>query len=208
MLLAFATIKRELGIDVDDLDEDHSITRKLRNVCSRIRQQTGRKICWVADNFSVATGGTAVSVASTVGLESGQAVAIQAVGGILDTQFTTLTTAIDATQTTGIVLSVTTGFETAGVLQCGNELIRYTAEHLQREEHLMGSLHFPNLVRHKEGHDKFMEKIRDLKKLYDGGSITVASQLSTVLRDWLSLHIRRNDKEILTFVKKTRAKKG
>ena len=89
-----------------------------------------------------------------------------------------------------------------------DELIRYTAEHLQREEHMMESLHFPNLVRHKEGHDKFMAKIRDLKKLYDGGSITVASQLSTVLRDWLSLHIRRNDKEILTFVKKTRAKKG
>ena len=76
---------------------------------------------------TVATDGTAVSVASTVGLESGQAVAIQAVGGILDTQFTTLTTAIDATQTTGLVLSVTTGFETAGVLQCGNELIRYTS---------------------------------------------------------------------------------
>lgn len=88
-----------------------------------------------------------------------------------------------------------------------DELIRYTGEHLQREEHLMGSLHFPNLVRHKEGHDKFMAKIRDLKKLYDGGSITVASQLSTVLRDWLSLHIRRNDKEILAFVKKTQARK-
>jgi hemerythrin len=89
-----------------------------------------------------------------------------------------------------------------------DELIHYTAEHLRREEHLMESLHFPNLVRHKEGHDKFMAKIRDLKKLFDGGSITVASQLSTVLRDWLSLHIRRNDKEILTFVKKTRAKKS
>jgi hemerythrin-like metal-binding protein len=89
-----------------------------------------------------------------------------------------------------------------------DELIRYTVEHLRREEHLMASLHFPNLARHKEEHDKFMAKIRDLKKLFDGGSITVASQLSTVLRDWLSLHIRRNDKEILTFVKKTRAKKG
>jgi hemerythrin-like metal-binding protein len=85
-----------------------------------------------------------------------------------------------------------------------DELIRYTVEHLQREEQLMASLNFPNLVQHKEGHDKFMEQIRDLKKKYDGGSITVASQLSTILRDWLSLHIRRNDKEILTFRKKIR----
>jgi hypothetical protein len=77
MLLAFATIKRELGIDVDDLDEDHSITRKLRNVCSRIRQQTGRKICWVADNFSVASGGTALSFRCVGhGLSSGAAIKI------------------------------------------------------------------------------------------------------------------------------------
>jgi methyl-accepting chemotaxis protein len=33
-------------------------------------------------------------------------------------------------------------------------------------------------------------------------SITVASQLSTVLRDWLSLHIRRNDKELHQYFKR------
>jgi hemerythrin-like metal-binding protein len=88
-----------------------------------------------------------------------------------------------------------------------DELIRYTVDHLQREEQLMASLNFPNLVQHKAGHDKFMEQVRDLKKKYDGGSITVASQLSTTLRDWLSLHIRRNDKEILTFHKKSGATK-
>lgn len=85
-----------------------------------------------------------------------------------------------------------------------DELIRHTVEHLRREEQLMASLNFPNLVQHKLGHDKFMEEIRDLKKKYDGGSMTVASQLSVALRDWLSLHIRRNDKEILTFRKKIR----
>ena len=83
-----------------------------------------------------------------------------------------------------------------------DDLIRYTVEHLQREEHLMATVNFKNLVPHKAGHDLFMAKIRDLKKLYDAGSITVASQLSTVLRDWLSLHIRRNDKELRTFLKK------
>lgn len=35
--------------------------------------------------------------------------------------------------------------------------------------------------------------------------ITVASPLSTVLRDRLSLHIRRGDKETLNFIKKTAA---
>ena len=88
-----------------------------------------------------------------------------------------------------------------------DELIRYTVEHLQREEHLMASINFPNLVQHKMGHNLFMDEIRDLKKKYEAGSITVASQLSMVLRDWLSLHIRRNDKEILTFLKKKGTKR-
>jgi hemerythrin-like metal-binding protein len=87
------------------------------------------------------------------------------------------------------------------------ELIAYTVDHLQREEQLMASVQFPNLAQHKVGHDKFMVKIRELKQKYDAGSITVASQLSTVLRDWLSLHIRRSDKEIKTFLTKRNVKK-
>lgn len=85
-----------------------------------------------------------------------------------------------------------------------NELISYTADHLRREEKLMETLKFPNLANHKIGHDAFLASIQDLKKKYDAGSITVASQLSTVLRDWLSLHIRRSDKELLKLLKKTR----
>ena len=83
------------------------------------------------------------------------------------------------------------------------ELIAYTKEHLQREEQLMASLHFPNLERHKVGHAHFTEKLNALQKKYEVGSITVASQLSTVLRDWLSLHIRRSDKEIKVFLQKS-----
>lgn len=82
------------------------------------------------------------------------------------------------------------------------KLINYTADHLQREEHLMASLHFKNLERHQMGHQKFMKSVQALQKEYEDGSITVASQLSTLLRDWLSLHIRRSDKELLSVLKK------
>lgn len=100
---------------------------------------------------------------------------------------------------------------TATTQGCGQEviakilssLIQYTAEHLRMEEAKMASLHFPNLEQHKVGHIKFTESLCDLQQKYEAGSITVASQLSTVLRDWLSLHIRRSDKELLTFMKKT-----
>ena len=81
-------------------------------------------------------------------------------------------------------------------------LINYTSDHLQREERLMASVNFPNLERHKIGHVKFTQDLRALQTKYEAGSITVASQLSTALRDWLSLHIRRSDKELLFFLKK------
>lgn len=86
-----------------------------------------------------------------------------------------------------------------------DSLIAYTVDHLQREEHLMEAIKFPNLVNHKIGHQKFMEKVSNLKAKYAAGSITVASQLSTLLRDWLSVHIRRSDKEIKVFLKKRAA---
>lgn len=82
-----------------------------------------------------------------------------------------------------------------------SELIQYTADHLRREEAEMASVGFPNLERHKIGHAAFVQSLNDLQKRYQDGSITVASRLSTVLRDWLSLHIRRSDKELLEFTR-------
>lgn len=86
-------------------------------------------------------------------------------------------------------------------------LIEYTKGHLRREEALMTALRFPQLAQHKVYHDRFTEHIDALKQKYDAGSITVAAQLSTVLRDWLSIHIRRSDKEIRYFMD-AQAKQG
>jgi hemerythrin len=87
-----------------------------------------------------------------------------------------------------------------------DELINSTVDHIQSEEQIMASINFPNLERHKAGHADFINDLRGLKNKYDAGSITVASQLSTLLRDWLSLHIRRYDKELLQFTKKSSSK--
>lgn len=82
-----------------------------------------------------------------------------------------------------------------------HSLIAYTTDHLRREEGQMAIAHFPHLERHKVGHKAFVDQLNALQAKFDSGSITVAAQLSTVLRDWLSLHIRRSDKELLTFMK-------
>lgn len=80
-----------------------------------------------------------------------------------------------------------------------HRVIESTQQHLRNEEQLMAQMGFPDLDNHKIGHNHFMDQLWDLEKKMQAGSITVASQLSTVLRDWLSLHIRRNDKELLRF---------
>lgn len=88
------------------------------------------------------------------------------------------------------------------VAQLLGTIIADTQEHLRREEQLMEQAKFPDLERHKQGHVLFVEKLHDLQRRQHAGSITVASQLSTLLRDWLSLHIRRGDKELQRFLQK------
>lgn len=87
-----------------------------------------------------------------------------------------------------------------------SELVSYTQTHLTREEREMELNGFPGLEEHKRTHVRFMNKLNDLQRKYAEGSITVASQLSTILRDWLSIHIRRSDKELRRHIEKLRRK--
>jgi hemerythrin-like metal-binding protein len=116
-------------------------------------------------------------------------------GGVIDEDHRKLVDLVNALHT-----ATTEGRGREVVENILKELLTYTAEHLRREEALMASIGFPNLERHKIGHAHFTEQLNGLHKKFESGSITVAAQLSTVLRDWLSLHIRRSDKEIRVFL--------
>ena len=89
-----------------------------------------------------------------------------------------------------------------------HRVITSTQEHLRNEEQIMAQMGFPDLENHKIGHQHFMDQLWGLEKKLQAGSITVAAQLSTVLRDWLSLHIRRNDKELLRFRRRQAREQG
>ena len=99
-----------------------------------------------------------------------------------------------------------TGYDVVGDIM--ERLIGYTRQHFLREEQMMASVNFPKLVSHQAEHQKIIHQIDALRKKHEGGSITVASQLSTLLRDWLSVHIRRSDKELLAFQKQEGRKRG
>lgn len=81
-------------------------------------------------------------------------------------------------------------------------LFDYTRQHFENEERIMAQVQFPHLVKHRANHQAFIESLVALREKYEAGSISAASQLSTLLRDWLSLHIRRADRELRAYVGK------
>ncbi|MBI5923973.1 bacteriohemerythrin [Aquabacterium sp.] len=91
---------------------------------------------------------------------------------------------------------------------CGQEVVgrllqaltAYTQEHFQREEQVMACVHFPHLAGHQQLHRQFMADLAALQSRYEMGSIATAAQLSSLLRDWLSLHIRRSDRKLREYL--------
>lgn len=75
---------------------------------------------------AVTAGSAVLTVASATGVAVGAVIGIRGAGGISPTQNTALLSSVDATQTTGITLTATTGFPAAGNVQCGTEIIGYT----------------------------------------------------------------------------------
>lgn len=88
-----------------------------------------------------------------------------------------------------------------------DDLAAYTKGHLQREERLMAEVNFPQLEGHRHGHERFVADLEKIQRRFESGSITTASQLSALLRDWLSLHIRRSDRPLREYLQK-RARPG
>lgn len=86
-----------------------------------------------------------------------------------------------------------------------DRLVTYTEQHFSREEHIMATARYARLDEHKQLHQKLIDQLHALQAKYRDGSITTAAQLSTLLRDWLSLHIRRNDRELRNVLPTRRA---
>lgn len=69
----------------------------------------------------------------------------------------------------------------------------YVVDHFNREEEWMAARAFPDLLRHREEHERFRGQIATLLKLSDQGVDEVALELLIVLRDWLLRHIGASD---------------
>jgi len=77
-----------------------------------------------------------------------------------------------------------------------DELVSYTREHFAREERLMVAHGYARVDEHGRQHRALIGDLDKLVRTHAQGSITTAAQVSLLLRDWLSLHIRRTDREL------------
>jgi hemerythrin len=81
--------------------------------------------------------------------------------------------------------------------QCLFALRRYAEAHFGREEKVMTACGYPELGRHKDEHQRFVERIREITERFDQDpdqeAGLVDDDLLEFLRDWLTHHILIED---------------
>jgi len=76
-----------------------------------------------------------------------------------------------------------------------HKLVSYTRDHFAAEETMMSSVRFPGLAEHKIKHRNLTEQVEEFVGRFEDGESTLSVPLMTFLRDWLTTHILKEDKE-------------
>ena len=79
-------------------------------------------------------------------------------------------------------------------------LIAYTATHFKHEEGLMQKHQYPKFAEHKKMHDDFVAKVVDTQQKFNAGQARVTIEVMMFLKNWLTTHIQRTDKELGAFL--------
>jgi hemerythrin-like metal-binding protein len=75
------------------------------------------------------------------------------------------------------------------------KLADYTRNHFSAEEAMMASAKYPGLDAHKAKHRDLVKQVEDYIARFEKGEITINLHLLNFLRDWLTNHIQKVDKE-------------
>lgn len=74
-----------------------------------------------------------------------------------------------------------------------DELADYATYHFANEEHWMDEFNYPDLDKHREEHEKFRLRLRELVKDYHMQKNSLSLELLTFLTNWLINHINKTD---------------
>ncbi|HVN29295.1 MAG TPA: bacteriohemerythrin [Candidatus Binataceae bacterium] len=75
------------------------------------------------------------------------------------------------------------------------KLVAYTKEHFGREEIFWKSRGYVEFDAHKKRHVDLLAKVNRYQADYDSGSTALSVELMNFMRDWLTGHILKSDKE-------------
>ncbi len=81
-------------------------------------------------------------------------------------------------------------------------LLNYTRGHFSAEEAMMASLQYPGLEKHRQTHRKLTKHVEEFEARFERGEGPVNSQLLSFLRDWVTDHVLRSDKEYGPWINK------
>lgn len=75
------------------------------------------------------------------------------------------------------------------------ELVRYTQDHFRAEEAFLARNCYPELATHRGLHAELNLQVNNYVKRLQAGEAAISVHLLHFLRDWLTVHIQREDRE-------------
>jgi hemerythrin len=80
-------------------------------------------------------------------------------------------------------------------------MLNYTSVHFADEERLLLKHSYPGYTQHKQLHDDFIKKIKDIQDRLQKSHILLTMEIMKPLRDWLTHHIQNVDRQYAPFLK-------
>ena len=80
-----------------------------------------------------------------------------------------------------------------------DNLVKYTLNHFAHEEKYFKLYKYPKALEHVKEHENFKIEVKKFMEGYEAGQLTLSGQMLTFLSDWVTNHIKKQDKEYIKF---------
>ncbi len=81
-----------------------------------------------------------------------------------------------------------------------DEVMNYTIYHFGSEEKMFDKYKYPDTVSHKKLHSDFVNEFKKTKRDFDNGTIVLSIEVMSRLKEWLTNHIMKADKQYSDFL--------
>lgn len=74
------------------------------------------------------------------------------------------------------------------------EILEFTREHFRNEEELMDEYGYSDVVKHRRMHKEFDNKVYNMYRDVEDGTVLLSSELLTLVRNWFLTHTSTEDR--------------